>query len=178
MEYIFKTPRLGLRRWKESDLAPFAEMNMSQRVMKYFPNTLTEEESNSMVHRINEHFDKHGFGLWAAELLESNEFIGFIGLSIPGFEADFTPCIEIGWRLSDKFWGEGYAPEGAKACLDYAFNDLGISEIVSFTSLFNKPSIRVMEKIGMDYADEFFHPKIEVSNPLCKHVLYRINSNQ
>ncbi|WP_432667425.1 GNAT family N-acetyltransferase [Wukongibacter baidiensis] len=174
MEYIMRTSRLGLRRWKESDLEPFAEMNMNPEVMKYFPSTLTVEESNSLVERINEHFDKHGFGLWAVELLESKEFIGFIGLKIPGFEAEFTPCVEIGWRLSNEFWGNGYATEGAKACLDYAFTDLGISEIVSFTAVLNKPSMRVMEKLGMNYEGEFLHPKLDENHPLCKHVLYKI----
>lgn len=175
MAYIIETPRLGLRKWKESDLGPFAKMNMNPKVMEFFPRALTAEESNSMVERINVYFNKHGFGLWAVELLESNKFIGFIGLSTPAFEAEFTPCIEIGWRLSNEFWGNGYATEGAKACLDYAFNDLGISEIVSFTAALNKPSIRVMEKLKMNYSGEFLHPKIDANDPLCKHVLYKIN---
>lgn len=177
MEYVIKTSRLGLRRWKESDLVPFAELNMNPTVMKFMPKILTDEESNSMVERINAHFDKHGFGLWAVELLESKEFIGFIGFSIPRFEAEFTPCFEIGWRLSDEFWGKGYAPEGAKACLDYAFSNLGMTEIVSFTSVLNKPSIRVMEKIGMKYSGEFLHPSLDVDHPLCRHVLYKISKN-
>ncbi len=174
MEYTIKTPRLGLRKWKESDLAPFAEMNMNPKVMKHFPRLLTVEESNSMVERINGHFDKHGFGLWAVELLETNKFIGFIGLSIPSFEAEFTPCVEIGWRLSHEFWGKGYATEGATACLDYAFSNLEIPEIVSFTAVLNKPSIRVMERLEMNYAGEFLHPKLDPKHPLCRHVLYKI----
>jgi len=172
--YIIETKRLGLRRWQESDSSPFYKLNQDQRVMEFFPKTLTKEESDSMIIRIEENISKNGFGFYAVELLENTQFIGFIGLSIPSFEAEFTPCVEIGWRLDFEFWGHGYATEGATACLDYAFNKLDLSEIVSFTTVTNKRSQTVMQKIGMKKAGEFKHPKLDVGHPLCEHVLYKI----
>ncbi len=174
-KYMIQTPRLGLRRWSKEDLIPFAKMNKNSKVMEFFPHTLTDDESNSMVEKIEAHFDKYGFGFWAVELLDTGEFIGLIGLNIPSFKAQFTPCIEIGWRLSHEFWGEGYASEGAQACLDFGFNSLGLSEIFSFTAVVNKKSMKVMEKIGMEYVGDFLHPKIDKNHRLCKHVLYKIS---
>lgn len=110
------------------------------------------------------------------EVKESKEFIGFIGFHRPSFEADFTPCIEIGWRLKRDAWGKGYATEGAKACLKYGFTELNFKEVYSFTAKINKPSEKVMKKIGMQYVKEFDHPKLEPNNKLCKHVLYVIRN--
>src|ERR1700757_2509590 len=112
-----QTPRLRLRRWRAADSEPFAEMNADPRVMEYFPKLLTREESNTLIARIEERFEKSGFGLWAVEVVEGGRFAGFIGLSVPHFQAHFTPCIEIGWRLSAEFWGRGLATEGARAVL-------------------------------------------------------------
>ncbi|WBW97813.1 GNAT family N-acetyltransferase [Oceanirhabdus sp. W0125-5] len=173
-DYIIKTNRLGLRKWNPEDLIPFTEMNSDPKVMEFFTNTLTKEESYAFANRVISHFDSHGFGLYAVDVLSSGEFIGYIGLSIPKFEAYFTPCVEIGWRIAHKYWGKGYAPEGAKACIKYAFETLNISEIVSFTASINKRSIRVMEKIGMDYCGTFKHPKVDINSPLYEHVLYKI----
>jgi len=135
--YIIETARLGLREWKDSDAPVFVEMNRDNRVMEFFPSTLSSEESRAMIERIKECISENNFGLWAAEIKQTKEFIGFVGLSIPFFQNDFTPCVEIGWRLAHKHWGYGYATEGAAACLDYAFNHLKLCEIVSFTSALN-----------------------------------------
>ncbi len=171
-----QTPRLVLRRWRDSDRAPFARMNADPRVMKHFPACLTEEESNLSAARIEAHFELHGFGLFAAELRATGAFSGYIGLSVPAFETHFTPCVEIGWRLAPEYWNRGLATEGARAVLRYAFEDLRLSEIVSFTVPDNLPSRRVMEKIGMTHnpADDFDHPRLPEGHPLRRHVLYRI----
>jgi RimJ/RimL family protein N-acetyltransferase len=144
--------------------------------MAHFPATLSREESNTLAARIEAHFDQHGFGLWAVEVSDVAPFAGFVGLSVPRFEAHFTPCVEIGWRLAVEHWGKGYATEGARAVLAFGFETLHLEEIVSFTTTGNLPSRRVMEKIGMthDPADDFDHPGLPDGHPLRRHVLYRI----
>lgn len=174
--YILSTERLGLRRWIESDILPFIKMNRDAAVMKYFPKTLTEIETVALIQRINEHFHKNGFGLFAVEDKSTREFIGFTGFSIPAFDAFFTPCIEIGWRYKKEVWGQGFATEAANACIQYGFNALGFDKIVSFTSLVNKSSEKVMKKIGMVYLTDFDHPNIEKTSILCQHVLYQIDN--
>lgn len=173
------TERLLLRRWTAADIAPFAALNADPVVMERFPATLTLDQTKSFVAAAEAHFEREGFGLWVAELIATGEMIGFIGLSIPRFEAHFTPCVEIGWRLAHKYWGRGYAPEGASAVLNDAFTRLNLEEVVSFTSTLNSNSIRVMEKIGMkrDPSEDFDHPRVEEGHHLRRHVLYRINSS-
>jgi len=170
---IISTERLGLRHWLESDIVPLAQMNSDKQVMQYFPNTLSFDESVEMLNRINNHFNGNSFGLYAVELKSTNEFIGFTGFSIPGFETDFTPCIEIGWRFRKEVLGNGYATEAARACLQYGFETLKFDTILSFTAVPNKPSEKLMKRIGMQYLGRFEHPKIEKDHPLCEHVLYQ-----
>jgi RimJ/RimL family protein N-acetyltransferase len=174
---IIETDRLILREWKPSDLEPFARLNADPRVMEFFPASLSQDETAAMIQLIQERSMKNGFCFWAAELKSTGEFIGFIGLNIPGMETHFTPCVEIGWRIDFKFWGKGYAPEGALACLKYGFSTLNLNEIVSFTTVNNLKSRRVMEKIGMTYdpQGDFDHPKVQEGHPLRRHVLYRIS---
>lgn len=175
MIYI-ETPRLILRDWQEEDLEPFRELNSDEEVMRYFPKTYSAEETDVFYRAIIKEFEEYNYGLYAVEIKESNEFIGFIGFHRATFEADFTPCIEIGWRLKRDAWGKGYATEGAKACLEYGFNNLNFKEVYSFTAKINKPSQNVMKKIGMHYIKDFNHPKIDHSSKLCRHVLYVIRS--
>jgi RimJ/RimL family protein N-acetyltransferase len=172
---MIETERLILRRWKEDDLRPFADMNADARVCEFFPSILTEQQSNALADRITKHLSDNGFGLWATEIKGGPAFIGFVGLSIPRFDAPFTPCVEIGWRLAHASWGEGYATEGARAALTYGFDVLKLKEIVSFTVPANVRSRAVMEKIGMtrDPADDFDHPQIAEHHPQRRHVLYR-----
>ena len=174
---ILTTDRLILRRWRDSDGEPFARLNADPRVMEYLPAILTREESDRLADRIEDHFSEHGFGLYAAELRDERWFIGFIGLAIPSFEAAFTPCVEIGWRLSAEHWGKGLATEGARAVMREAFDNLQIPELVSFTVPENFRSRRVMEKIGMrhDPADDFDHPSLPDGHALRRHVLYRLS---
>lgn len=173
-----RTDRLILRRWRDSDREPFARLNADPRVMEFFPKPLSTEESNAGVDRVEAHFEKHGFGLYAAERIEDGAFIGFIGLAIPGFTAPFTPCVEIAWRLAAEYWGQGYATEGARAAVWHAFEELGLKELVSFTVPANVRSRRVMEKLGMtrSAAEDFDHPDIPEGHPLRRHVLYRLRT--
>jgi ribosomal-protein-alanine N-acetyltransferase len=175
---VLETPRLFLRHWRDTDRAPFAQMCADPLVMRYFPSTLTREECDRMVDRNLAHFDRHGFGLFAAELRETAGFIGFIGLAVPGFQAHFTPCVEIGWRVAARYWNRGLATEGARETLRYAFDTLGLAEVVSFTVPANLPSRRVMEKLGLthDPADDFDHPGLPEGHPLRRHVLYRVRA--
>ena len=172
------TDRLILRAWQDSDRAPFAVLNADPAVMEFMPALMTKTQSDAMVIRIQDHFKRHGFGLWAVEVKKGPSFVGFVGLSIPGFEATFTPCVEIGWRLSRAAWGEGIATEAAQAALTYGFDTIGLSEILSFTTTTNKRSQAVMERIGMsrDLKGDFDHPSLPDGDPLRRHVLYRLTS--
>jgi len=169
------TERLILRRWRPADWQPFAALNADERVMEHFSGELSRAESDALARRIGEHFDRHGFGLWAVEVPGVTAFAGFVGLSIPSFAAHFTPCVEVGWRLAEEHWGRGYATEGARTALAFGFGELGLREIVSFTVPENIRSRRVMEKIGMthDPADDFDHPGVPGRK---RHVLYRLAS--
>lgn len=176
MIYI-ETSRLRLRDWKEADFEAFSQMNADEEVMKFFPKTLSKEESDAFAKAIIAEIKEYGFGLYAVEVKETNEFIGFIGFHRATFESDFTPCIEIGWRLKKEAWGKGYATEGAKACLKHGFEELDFDEIFSFTADINEPSKHVMKKIGLQFVKEFDHPRVDKDSPLLKHVLYHIQSN-
>lgn len=174
---MIKTKRLILRPWKQEDFAPYAEMNADPLVREFFPTLLTAEESNTQAALFQKKIIEKGWGLWAVEAPGEANFIGFIGIEKVPFEAHFTPNVEIGWRLAQKFWGKGYATEGALAALNYGFETLHLPEIVSLTSIHNKRSMNVMEKIGMhrNPADDFDHPLAPAGHPLQRHVLYRLS---
>lgn len=174
MSYLFESSRLGFRNWKEEDLIPFAQLNVDPDVMEFFPSLLTKEESDAAAARYQKEIDEKGYGLWAAELKSTKEFIGFIGFHEATFESEFTPCIEIGWRLHKKYWNQGFATEGALKCLTLAKNFFTVSDIYSFTAAINKRSERVMQKIGMQKEGEFDHPRVPQQSPLRRHVLYKI----
>ena len=170
-----RTDRLLLRQWTAADREPFARFNADPRVMAYFPSTLSRAESDGLADLAENHIARNGWGLWAVDVPGVTSFAGFIGLGRPRFDAHFTPCVEIGWRLGPEFWGRGYATEGARAVLRFGFDTLGLSEIVSFTTETNLPSRRVMERIGMthDPRDDFDHPGLPPPHRLRRHVLYR-----
>lgn len=171
------TPRLRLRPWRDEDLVPFAAINADPEVMEYFPSVLTREQSNAVAAKIRQEMEERGHGLWAVEEPGVVEFAGFVGLSVPRFDAPFMPCIEIGWRLARPCWGRGLATEAARAALAFGFDELGLLEIVSFTASANRASRRVMEKLGMvrDPADDFDHPFLAEGHWLRRHLLYRLN---
>jgi len=173
MVYI-DTMRLLIRDWKENDIRPFAEMNSSPLVMRYFLKALTEKESLEFYHRIQNEFNQYGYGLYAIEKKEDGEFIGYTGFHNITFDVDFAPGVEIGWRIRNKDWNQGYATEAAKACLWYAKENLPFNIVWSFTSLLNKSSERVMQKIGMEKVKEFSHPLVPENHALRQHILYKI----
>jgi len=170
------TGRLLLRGWRGSDLESFAALNADPAVMEHFPALLTRAESDEAAGRIRAAFVRQGYGFWAVEVPGEAPFIGFVGIGSPRFEAHFTPCVEIGWRLATAAWGRGYATEAARAALDYGFATLGLDEIVAMAVPGNRRSLKVMEKLGMrrDPAGDFDHPLIAPGHKLRRHVLYRI----
>jgi len=178
------TERLYLRRWRDTDLEPFAELNADREVMRYFPRPLRRAESDALVEKIESHFDDTGFGLWAVDVANESDqddvrgFIGFVGLLTVPFRARFTPAVEVGWRLRRSAWGKGYATEAATEALREGFEGVGLDEIVSFTSTVNLASQSVMRRIGMtnDPADNFDHPSMNKGHALEPHVLYRVRS--
>jgi RimJ/RimL family protein N-acetyltransferase len=170
------TKRLRLRLWRDEDLPAFAALNADPHVMQYMLRQLDRTQSDAFAQSIRENFDRNGFGLWAVEVVGVADFIGFTGLSVPRFEAHFTPCVEAGWRLAYDHWRRGYATEAACAARDYGFNQLGLKEIVSFTVPANWRSRKVMERLGMTYSpvDDFQHPLVPEGHSLRHHVLYRL----
>lgn len=166
------TPRLILRQWQDSDTAPFIQMCADDEVMRYFPKKLDAAEATAFLERIRSAIETRGWGLFAVELKETGEFIGFSGLHIhsPAFEIADAP--EIGWRLLPQYWRQGYATEGAKAVLKYTFRTLHLEKVISFTARINTPSERVMQNIGLEKVGEFDHPLVSADHILCRHVLY------
>ena len=175
-EICMETERLIMRRWRASDLEPFAAMGADPRVMEFFPSCLSREESAANISLMEDRFERNGFCFWALERKEDGVFLGFTGLNRPGFAAPFMPSVEVGWRLAFSHWGQGYASEAGHASVAYAFDNLRESEVVAFTARDNKRSRAVMERLGMTYdlVDDFDHPGLPPGHDLQRHVLYRI----
>ncbi|HET9852760.1 MAG TPA: GNAT family N-acetyltransferase [Candidatus Limnocylindrales bacterium] len=171
-----RTPRLLLRGWRPEDRAPFAALNADSRVTEFLGLQRDRAASDELLDRVEAHWATHGFGLWAVERTDDGAFLGFTGLSSPPFEASFTPAVEVGWRFAHHAWGHGYATEAGQAALAFGFERLGLAEIVSFTTVANARSRRVMERLGMrhDPGEDFDHPRLEAGHPLRPHVLYRL----
>ena len=174
--YLFTSERLGFRHWQPADLPPYARLNADPQVMEFFPRPYSAEESALQIERFRRMAAIHGYCPYAVDRLDTQELIGFIGFMHTDFPAPFTPCTEIGWRLARDAWGQGFATEGAKACLQYAWENLELEEIYSFTAVVNERSERVMQKIGMAKQGFFEHPKVEKSSVLRPHLLYVIKS--
>lgn len=174
------TERLLLRPWRDDDLEPFAALNADPRVMRYFPCVLKRAESDALAERIRAGLKRNSLGLLAAEVRGGARFIGFVGLSRPDYVMPFSPFVEIGWRLAAEHWGRGYATEAARECARWAFEDLALDELVSFTVPDNVASRRVMEKIGMRHHpdEDFDHPRVPAGHRLRRHVLYRLSSQK
>ncbi|MFC3880526.1 GNAT family N-acetyltransferase [Algoriphagus namhaensis] len=173
ISYLFTSPRLGFRLWQESDLPQFAEMNADEETMRFFDKPLSQEESKAMMDRMNQTYADRGFCYFAVDLLETGEFIGMIGLGWKTFDADFTPCVDIGWRLDKRFWNRGYASEGAERCLEFG-ESIGVKTIYSLATASNLASIRVMQKIGLSYLKDFDLPDLVRSEELNPCALYYI----
>ena len=171
------TSRLVLRAWCDEDLLAFAALNADPAVMEFMPGRLDRAGSDAMVDRFRAAWEEHGFGVWAVEAPGVSPFVGCVGFAVPRFQAAFTPCVEILWRLASVHWGRGYATEAARAALAFGFDTLGLPEIVAFTVPANRPSRAVMERLGMrtrSPADDFDHPGLPEGHPLRRHVLYRL----
>lgn len=174
------TQRLLLRQWRADDHDPFAAFNADPVVMQHFPAPLTRAESDALLERAATRIAADGYGLWAVEVRATQRMIGFVGLARPSFEAAFTPCTEVGWRLARASWGHGYATEAARAALDVAFGQLGLDEVVSFTFEGNTRSRAVMERLAMtrDPAEDFDHPRLPEGAGVRRQVLYRLRSGR
>jgi len=172
--YIFTSERLGFRNWSNQDLPEFAELNADPDVMAHFPACLSEEESAAFLHRLQHHFEKTGYTYFATEILKTGEFIGFIGMAFQDYVTEFTPAVDIGWRLNKNSWGKGYATEGAKRCLDFAFNELDLKQVIATCTENNGASEHVMKKIGMKKTGTFNHPKLKEFPSFEKCICYSI----
>jgi len=173
----YETDRLILRNWKDSDSEPFARMNSDPVVMEFFHALRTREESDNLISTITAHILEDGFGFWAVERKDTGEFIGFVGLNRFSINLPFCPCVEIGWRIAHAHWGHGFATEAAIKCLRIGFDQFSLGEILSFATLNNIASRRVMEKIGMtDTYQVFLHPSVPSESGLQEHCLYKINN--
>jgi RimJ/RimL family protein N-acetyltransferase len=173
---IIETNRLVLRRWREADREPFADLNGDPQTLVFFPSTLTRAESDALVDRIEARFEAHGYGLWALEVKESGQFIGFTGLAPMPDDVPGGGGTEIGWRLARHAWHHGYATEAALAARDVAFSGVGLTELWSMTAVLNTPSQAVMRRIGMTEAARFAHPRVSDGSPLKPHVVYHLAS--
>jgi len=177
---IIETERLILRQWRKDDLEPFAKLNADERVREFFLSTLSHKESYSLIEDFSSLIAKNGWGFWAVSCKKNDEFVGMIGLAEVTFSAPFTPAVEIIWELAYEHWRKGYATEGARAAIDFAFSKLELDEVVAFAKIGNQRSRKVMERIGMTYdpSDDFDHPKLPLNHPLRRHVLYRLRHEQ
>lgn len=174
-----ETKRLKLRQWTESNYPLFSEMSSDLMVMEYYPSTMSETESNEMANKIQSLISERGWGFWAVEEKNKKKFIGFVGLHEPIQELPFSPCVEIGWRLSKEYWGRGYAAEAAKESLKFAFGSLNLSKVYSFTSVNNERSRTVMERLNMvNTHQNFEYPSIPSDSPLRRHVLYELTNER
>lgn len=176
-KYIFESERLGFRNWITSDLDSFHLINTDNEVMEFLPNISSLEETKALIKRMQKQLEEKGFCYFAVDLLASEEFIGFIGLSEKDFESIFTPCVDIGWRLGKQFWNKGYASEGAKRCLDYAFNELKLEKVNAIAPSINLKSQHIMDKIGMKKVLTFNHPMLKQEDWLNPCVLFEIETN-
>jgi RimJ/RimL family protein N-acetyltransferase len=172
---VLRTERLLLRGWRDADRAPFAALNADSEVAEFLAGALTREQSDALVDRIEAHWRSDGYALWAIERASDGAFLGFTGLSVPAWAPE--PTVEVGWRFARFAWGEGYATEAARAAVRFAFDMLGLPALVSYTTVANERSRRVMERIGMTYdpTADFLHPRLPVGHPLRPHVVYRLS---
>lgn len=170
-----ETDRLILRSWRESDITAFAEMSADAEVMRFFPSTLSAEQSSAVIAAIQARVRETGYGFHAVEEKASGDFVGFVGLSVPNFEADFLPAVEIGWRIARPHWRKGFAKEAAREALRHGVEDRGLREIISIAPTINRPSISVMQAIGMqrELEGDFIHPALPEDSPLKPLELWR-----
>ena len=175
--YIFTSERLGFRNWSDEDLPAFAAMNADPVVMEHFAKTLNAAESEAFLTRLRNHYLDRGYTYYAVDVLETGQWIGFIGLAYQDYEASFTPATDIGWRLIPEAWGHGFATEGAKRCLEFAFESLNMESVVATCTATNFKSEKVMQKIGMTRQGMFNHPRLKDHPDLERCLWYVIKAN-
>ena len=180
-KYLFETERLGIRNWEKSDLPEFAKMGQDENVMRYFPSLLSEQQTINLMERMQVQFEQKGYAYLPVENLENQEFMGMIGMADQKYEIKLddseevlSEFVDIGWRLKTAAWGKGYATEGAKAWMKYGFEKLNLENIYSVAPVINIASQNVMNKIGFEKIGEFYHPKIDPSDPTRKCALFKI----
>ncbi len=173
--YIFKSKRLGFRTWDFNDTDPMFEINADDDVMEFFPYKPSKQDTQDFIYRMQEMQKEKGFCYFAIDILENNEFAGFIGLCEQTYLDELGPFVDIGWRLKKSVWNKGYATEGAKACLDYGFNKIGLETIYSVAPEINIKSELIMKKIGMKKTGTFDHPKLIDYKELVSCVFYKKN---
>jgi len=171
-----ETPRLLLRQWRDSDVEEWVKMGADPRVMEFFPALEDRASAEAGAKRLRERLEQNGFGWWVIDVKDGPPFAGVIALHVLPDDMPFRPTREVGWRLPVHAWGHGYATEGARAAIDYAFGSLDWPELVSMTAAINLRSQRVMQRLGMsrDPADDFEYPRLEPGHPLRPHVLHRL----
>lgn len=160
-DYLFTSERLGFRNWTESDLKELEIMNSDIEVMEHFPKTLSQKENKELFNKLKLHYKKHKYTYFATETLDNKQFVGFIGLAFQEYKTKYTPAVDIGWRLKKSAWGKGYATEGAKRCLDFAFNQLNLKTVIATCTKNNYKSENVMKKVGMEKVGLFKHPLLK-----------------
>ena len=171
---MLTTERLLLRPWRDDDYDDLYRLCSNERVMHYFPATLSPEETADFLERLQRAHQLHGYCYFAVEERATGNFIGFTGLAYQTYDMDFTPATDIGWRLLPEFWGKGYATEGAQRCVDFARDELKLDQIIATTTHNNEPSRAVMNRIGMKLDKAFIHPNLEEENWMQPCVLYRM----
>ncbi|QNJ98410.1 GNAT family N-acetyltransferase [Constantimarinum furrinae] len=161
MDAVLTSERLILRNWKDSDIQPFVDMCCDPEVMRYFPKLSSPQETIDLINRFKDHFDTYGYTYFAVERRDNSQFIGFTGLMNQLWESEFTPCVDMGWRLKRSAWGHGFATEAAETSLNAAFNKFNLNQVYAFAAKGNTASENVMKKLGMEFQGNFVHPKIK-----------------
>ena len=171
--YIFTSARLGFRNWRADDLDAMAAINGDEQVMEFFPGVQDRERTAAFIQRMQQQYADKGFCYFAVDKLEDGQFIGFTGLCEQTYPAPFTPCVDIGWRISAKEWNKGYASEAAIRCLQFAFETLQLKTVYAVAPLVNTKSQRIMQKAGMCFQYEFEHPLLQDQERLKPCAVYR-----
>lgn len=174
MDYLFKSERLGFRPWTQADYELLNSLCGDPLVMKHFPSTLNPTEVQEFLDRLQLHYKTNGYCYFLAELRATGAGIGFIGLAYQNYESEYTPCVDIGYRLFSKYWGQGLATEGSRFMIEVARDYYNLKQLRAFATQGNKDSIAVMQRIGMQYVGSFTHPKLLDYPKLANCVTYQI----
>ncbi|MDB5465602.1 MAG: family N-acetyltransferase [Phenylobacterium sp.] len=171
---MIETGRLILRRWREADREPYAAMMADPEVADWLGGVLTRAEADARIDRSEATFEQHGFGRFALERQADGALVGYCGLMPVGEDLPEAPGVEIGWAVAREAWGQGYAPEAARAVLADAFGRLGLAEVVAYTTVGNVRSQAVMRRAGFVRMPDrdFDHPLFAPGHPLCRHLVF------